>query len=35
VPWDQIAFRTVRQTLEHFFADRREGRYALHAGDIG
>jgi ADP-ribose pyrophosphatase YjhB (NUDIX family) len=35
VPWDQIAFRTVRQTLEHYFADRREGRYPLHAGDIG
>ena len=35
VPWDQIAFRTVRQTLEHFFADRRAGRFELHAGDIG
>jgi ADP-ribose pyrophosphatase YjhB (NUDIX family) len=34
VPWDQIAFRTVRQTLEHFFADRRRGRFALHTGDI-
>lgn len=35
VPWDQIAFRTVRQTLEHFFADRRAGRFALHVGEIG
>ena len=34
VPWDEIAFRTVRQTLEHFFADRRSGRFAVHAGDI-
>lgn len=35
VPWDQIAFRTVRQTLEHFFADRRAGRFGVHVGDIG
>jgi hypothetical protein len=24
----------VRQTLEHFFSDRRLGRFELHAGDI-
>ena len=35
IPWDQIAFRTVRQTLEHFFADRRDGRFGVHVGDIG
>jgi ADP-ribose pyrophosphatase YjhB (NUDIX family) len=35
VPWDQIAFRTVRLTLEHFFADRRGGVFGVHAGDIG
>lgn len=23
IPWDEIAFRTVKLTLEHFFADRR------------
>ena len=35
VPWDQLAFRTVRQTLEHFFADRRGGGvFPVHAGDI-
>jgi hypothetical protein len=34
IPWEQIAFRTVRQTLEHFFADRRSGRFGVHAGDI-
>jgi ADP-ribose pyrophosphatase YjhB (NUDIX family) len=34
VPWDEIAFRTVRQTLEHFFADRGSGRFELHCGDI-
>ncbi len=35
VPWDQIAFRTVRETLAHFFADRRRGRFDLHCADIG
>ena len=34
VPWDELAFRTTRKTLEFFFADRREGRYAFHAADI-
>ena len=34
IPWDEIAFRTVRQTLEHYFADRRSGRFGVHAGDI-
>ncbi len=34
VPWDELAFRTVRQTLEHFFADRRAGAFGVHAGDI-
>jgi ADP-ribose pyrophosphatase YjhB (NUDIX family) len=35
IPWDEIAFRTVRQTLQHYFADRRAGSFALHVGDIG
>jgi ADP-ribose pyrophosphatase YjhB (NUDIX family) len=30
VPWDEIAFRTVRITLEHFFADRRRGHFSFH-----
>lgn len=34
IPWDEIAFRTVRETLEHFFADRRRGRFGVHAVDI-
>ncbi len=34
VPWDTLAFRTVRDTLRHFFADRRQGHFAIHAGDI-
>jgi ADP-ribose pyrophosphatase YjhB (NUDIX family) len=34
VPWDDLAFRTVRRTLEHFFEDRRRGVFGVHAGDI-
>ena len=34
VPWDEIAFRTVRETLNHFFACRRSGRFGLHCGQI-
>ena len=34
VPWDEIAFRTVKETLEHYFADRHAGRLAFHAIDI-
>jgi ADP-ribose pyrophosphatase YjhB (NUDIX family) len=34
VPWDELAFRTVRLTLEHYFADRRRGAFAVHVGDI-
>lgn len=34
VPWDQIAFRTVRETLLHYFADRRQGVFPVHVGHI-
>jgi len=34
IPWDLLAFRTVRQTLEHFFADRRQGQFGIHCADI-
>jgi len=30
IPWDEIAFRTVKETLEHFFADRRAGAFGVH-----
>ncbi|MBP6850741.1 MAG: NUDIX hydrolase [Rhodoferax sp.] len=35
IPWDEIAFRTVKETLEHYFADRRAGRLLIHTIDIG
>lgn len=34
IPWDQIAFRTIDQTLRHYFADRRKGVFEFHIGDI-
>ena len=35
VPWDELAFRTVRRTLELYFDDRRQGRFGIHVADIG
>jgi ADP-ribose pyrophosphatase YjhB (NUDIX family) len=35
VPWDELAFRTVRRTLELYFDDRRRGAFGIHVADIG
>lgn len=34
IPWEQLAFRTIYDTLRHFFADRQRGHYRLHTGTI-
>lgn len=34
IPWDEIAFRTVRETLLCYFADRRRGQFGFHTLDI-
>ncbi len=34
IPWNEIAFRTVKETLEHYFADRRAGVLSIHIIDI-
>ncbi len=34
IPWDEIAFRTVRETLLRYFDDRRRGVYTVHTLDI-
>jgi ADP-ribose pyrophosphatase YjhB (NUDIX family) len=34
VPWDELAFRTVRETLQRFFEDRRRGKFSVHCADI-
>jgi len=34
IPWDELAFATVRNTLRHYYSDRRTGRYGTHTGTI-
>lgn len=34
IPWNEIAFITVRRTLRHYFDDRRRGEFEFHIGTI-
>ncbi|BBI99075.1 NUDIX hydrolase [Ferrigenium kumadai] len=34
VPWDEIAFRPIKYSLEHYFADRRKGQFSFHMGEL-
>jgi hypothetical protein len=34
IPWKELAFRTIKVTLEHYFADRKNGSFGFHMGDI-
>ena len=34
IPWAELAFRPVRFTLEHYFADRKTGNFSFHTGDL-
>ncbi len=34
IPWDELAFRTVKETLVCYFADRKAGAFGLHCVDI-
>ena len=34
IPWEEIAFRTVKETLARFFEDRRNGRFGVHTLNI-
>jgi ADP-ribose pyrophosphatase YjhB (NUDIX family) len=34
IPWDELAFRTVRETLRRYFDDRRRGQFDVHCADI-
>ena len=34
IPWDQIAFTTVRNTLTHYLSDRATGHFAFHIGTV-
>jgi ADP-ribose pyrophosphatase YjhB (NUDIX family) len=34
IPWDTLAFRPIRYTLEHFFEDRRRGNFIFRNTDV-
>lgn len=34
IPWERIAFASVRNTLTHYYQDRRDGVYKFHLGTI-
>jgi ADP-ribose pyrophosphatase YjhB (NUDIX family) len=34
IPWDELAFATIRETLRYYFEDRRKGVFRTRAGDI-
>ena len=34
IPWSEIAFPVIQETLGLYFRDRSQGRFALHTGDI-
>jgi len=34
IPWGEIAFPVIEQTMRLFFEDRRRGTYGIHTGDI-
>ena len=34
IPWDELAFRPVRYSLEHYFAERTTGKFTLHTGKL-
>ena len=34
IPWDELAFRTVKETLMHYFADRQRGHFDFHLIDL-
>lgn len=35
IPWEQLAFRTVRETLQRYFDDARRGQFGFHCADMG
>jgi ADP-ribose pyrophosphatase YjhB (NUDIX family) len=34
IPWKEVAFATVRNTLTHYFNDRKRGHFGFHMGTI-
>lgn len=34
IPWQELAFPVIRETLTLYFADRATGQFNVHTGDI-
>ena len=34
IPWNELAFPVIRNTLKHYFSDRKTGAYPIHIEDI-
>ncbi|MCD4677586.1 MAG: NUDIX hydrolase [Desulfobacula sp.] len=34
IPWDNIAFEVIKQTLEHYFLDRKKGKFSFKIFDL-
>jgi ADP-ribose pyrophosphatase YjhB (NUDIX family) len=34
IPWDEIAFRPVKFSLEYYFAERNSGKFSFHVGEL-
>lgn len=34
IPWNHIAFPVIEETLKLYFADRRDGHFQVHTGDV-
>ena len=34
IPWDKLAFETVRRSLAYFFADRETGQFVMRMEDV-
>jgi ADP-ribose pyrophosphatase YjhB (NUDIX family) len=34
VPWDELAFPVIRDTLNHYFEDRQNNQFPVHMGDV-
>ncbi len=34
IPWDKIAFRPVRFSIEHYFAESSSGKFSFHIGEL-
>lgn len=34
IPWQEVAFASVRETMKRYFSDRKSGNYTFHMGDI-